>query len=558
MFVRVKTTPNSPRQSVQIVQSVRKGDKVSQKIVRYVGIAHDDEELQKLLLLAESIKIKMEADSQQLLFPPEELAAMNRRQASLPEKEEDYQVNLKNLIEEQRTIRGIHDIYGSLFEALGLSKILPNPARQKSSVEMMKQMVMARIANPQSKRASVEMLEEDFGISLSLDKVYKMMDKLDEKAIEKLNAQVYQHSVNLLGGKLDLMLFDCTTLYFECFEEDDFKRNGYSKDGKFNQPQVLLALMVTKDGLPVGYRVFPGNTYEGHTLIPVLRELKSKYTLDKIIFVADAGLLNQENITELETLEAHGFEYIVGSRLKNLPQSLQQAVLDPSQYITLENGQRLGQFHYKGKKLVVSYSPKRARKAVHDRTQALQKLEKKLKESQNPKEYLSHQGYKKYLKITGEGLFELDVERLEKESRWDGLHGVVTNSQVLSHEEILQQYSQLWEIENAFRITKHDLKVRPIFHWKPRRVKAHLAISFMSYTLVKHLAYRVRLQYKALSPEAIRKNLIRVQTSILFDTKKHIRYGFPSRISEHARKIYKICGVTHKLTPYIIEKKCSA
>lgn len=112
--------------------------------------------------------------------------------------------------------------------------------------------------------ASVDMLEEDFGITLSLDKVYKMMDKLDDRSIAKLNELTYQNTLNLFGGKLDLLLYDCTTLYFECFIEDDLKRNGYSKDGKFNQPQVLLALMVTKDGLPVGYQVFPGNTVERH------------------------------------------------------------------------------------------------------------------------------------------------------------------------------------------------------------------------------------------------------------------------------------------------------
>ena len=113
------------------------------------------------------------------------------------------------------------------------------------------------------------------------------------------------------------------------------------------------------------------------------------------------------------------------------------------------------------------------------------------------------------------------------------------------------------QVEEAFRVTKHDLKVRPIFHWKPRRVKAHIAIAFTAYSLVRYLEYRVKLQYIKLSPEEIRRNLIGVQTSILYDKSKKIRYGLPSRMSKHARKIYGILEVTRRCTPYIIEK-CSA
>lgn len=110
------------------------------------------------------------------------------------------------------------------------------------------------------------MLEENFGISISLDKVYRMMDKIDDKAIEKLNDLTYKNTLNLFEEKLNLLLYDCTTIYFESFEEDELRRNGYSKDCKYNQPQVLLGLLVITEGIPVGYRVFPGDKYEGHTL----------------------------------------------------------------------------------------------------------------------------------------------------------------------------------------------------------------------------------------------------------------------------------------------------
>jgi len=554
MFVRVKSTPNSPRKSVQIVESYRKGEKVSQKIVRYVGIAMDDNELEQLKLLAESIKIKLEADNQQLLFSPEELAQKNKtaKDKKAQESEEDYKVNLKDLVEEQRVISGIHDVYGKLFDDMQCASIILNPARNRSAAAIFRDIVLSRIANPKSKRATVDLLEENFGVSLNLDKVYRMMDKLDEQAIEKLNKLMYEHTKKLYGGKIDVIFFDCTTLYFESFEEDEFRRNGYSKDMKFNQPQVLLALMVTKEGLPIGYKAFSGDTYEGHTLIPALRELKEKYKLDKVIYVADAGMLNKDNLTELEILQ--GFQYIVGARLKNVPKQLKEEILNASNYKETSSGYKIARFNYNGRELIVSHSSERARKDMHDRKKAIEKLKKKLASNKSPKEYMSNYGYKKYLKVQGESSISLNEEKIQADSRWDGLHGVVTNAKNLSNQEIIDQYRNLWQVEEAFRVTKHDLKVRPIYHFKPQRVKAHLAISFTAYALVKHLQYRVKLQYKKLSPEKIRQYLVSVQTSILFDTKKRIRYGLPSRMSQEARKIYQVQAIERRITPFIINK----
>lgn len=555
MFVRVKSTPNSPRKSVQIVASFRKGNTISQKIVRYIGVAHDESELEQLKQLGESVKVKLEADQQQLLFSPESLAKMKQK-PPIVEEESDYQVNLKNLEEEQRVVSGIHDVYGPLFEQMEFHQIIKNPTRHQALVKIFRDIVLARIANPVSKRASVDMLEEDFGISLNLDLVYKMMDHLDEAAIEKLNEKAYQHTRELFQEKIDVIFFDCTTLYFESFEEDEFRRNGYSKDLKFNQPQVLLALMVTKEGLPIGYQAFPGDTYEGHTLIPALKTLREKYQLDRVVFVADAGMMNEDNLLMLEQAE-HPFEYIVASRLKSLPQSLQKKVLDPQNYqevTTDEETYRMGHFDLSGRRLIVTYSEKRARKDAADRKKTIEKLRKKLAKEKNPKAYLSNYGNRKYLAMEGEGTLVLNEEKIDQAAQWDGLHGVLTNATKMNSLEILNQYRHLWEVEQAFRISKHDLKVRPVFHWKPSRVKAHLAISFAAYTLIKQLEYRVKLQYKKMSPEKIRQNLIRVQTSILYDKKKKMRYGLPSRISQDARKIYNLSRVQHRLTPYLIKK----
>ncbi len=553
MFVRVKQTPNSPRKSVQIVQSVRKGNSVSQKIVRHVGIACDDDELEKLQLLAESIKLKLEARQQMFLISPEEMArkSLDARAELRKVTEEDYLLDIRNLDEEQRVISGIHDVYGKLFKDLGYDRAIGNPSRNKASVRMFENIVLARIANPASKRTSVRMLEEDFGVSLNLENVYRMMDKLDDKAIERLKKISYMNTKRLYGEKIDVVFYDCTTLYFEAFEEDELRGKGFSKDRKFNEVQVLLALMVTKEGLPIGYNLYEGGMYEGHTLIPALKELKGKYKIDKVVFVADAGMFSKENLGKME---GEKLEYIVGARLRNLPVKLQQQVLNEDNYVATGDGYKVARFDYGGRKLIVSYSAIRARKDARDREKALDKLQKKLAGKKNVKEYLNNSGYRKYLEIEGDAGIGINQSKVDADSKWDGLHGMITNADELSDEEAISQYGNLWQVEEAFRVTKHDLKVRPVFHWKPRRVKAHIAIAFTAYSLVRHLEYLVKLQYIKLSPEEIRRNLIAVQTSVLYDKTRKIRYGLPSRMSRHTRKIYDIVEVKRQCTPYIIEK----
>jgi len=551
MFIRVKTSNKGATKYVQIVQSIRKGERVTQKIVRHMGVAYDEDELAQLKLLAESIKIKLEAGGQQFLFKPEEIVNLKRSKEKYSDS--DYQVNLKNLLEEQRLISGIHEAYGRLFDDLGYRNVILNPARHQMAVRIFSDIVLARVANPVSKRASVEMLEEDFGVTLDLDKVYRMMDRLDDKTIDRLKKITYQNTLNLFGGKIEVIFYDATTIYFESFTSDELKKCGYSKDNKFNQPQVLLALMLTKEGLPIDYQVFAGDTYEGHTLIPALTEIRKKYDIGRIVFVADSGMLSTDNISELESLEKYQFEYIVGARLKNVDSQLKEEILDHYNYQEITPGYKIAHFTYKGKKLVVSYSAKRALKDADDRRKALEKLKKKLKKSSSPKEYLFNSGYRKYLKVEGKSNLYLNEEKIAASSKWDGLRGVITNAN-LSGEEILARYNDLWTVEDAFRVTKHDLAVRPVFHWKPRRIKAHMAICFAAYSLVKHMQHRVRLQYKNLSTEKIRQTLIRVQTSILFDKQKRIRYGLPSKMSKEARKIYSIFNIKRSMTPYIIEK----
>jgi transposase len=564
MFIRVKSTPKSPRKTVQIVESKRIDGKVKQKIIKYIGVAANDEELEELKLLATKFKAQLEAQGTLPLYTPQELEKLELKQQQTKNtnknnndiediNRDDYNVNLLDLIEEDRITKGIHDIYGKLYDELNFKTIINNHSRNSASCKALKEIVLARVANPDSKKASVDKLASNFGINIDLKTVYRMMDKIDDNQILKLNTLVLNQTKSLLDDKIDVIYFDATTLYFESFTEDvndnAIKKNGYSKDGKFNQPQVVLALLVTKQGLPIGYKAFSGDTFDGHTIIPALKDIEEQFKVDNIVYVADSGMFNKTNLEEFD--KNKNMTYIVGARIKNMPKDIKKQILDIDSYTNINDNTKIKTIDYNGKKLLVTHSVQRAKKDKHEREKAIKKLQDRLKNSKSVKSQLSNNGYKKYLQLessddtksTCDLSITLNEDKIKEDEAWDGLKGIITNNTTLSNEELIHQYSNLWQVEESFRITKHDLKIRPIYHWKPSRVKAHLAISFMAYTLVRYLEYRVRLQYVKLSPEKIRQILLSVQTSIYYDTKTSNKYSMPSLMSKDAKKIYKLMEV---------------
>jgi len=561
MYVRVKRSKNSHRCAVQIVESHRVEGKVKQKIIRHMGTAMEGEELDALKALARATKATLEQEGMLPLFGEASSAQEANSSAPADQEEASLPVNLRDIIEEQRITKGIHDIYGKLYDELGFGTLIPNPARNTGAVTALKEITLARVANPQSKRATVETLGSTYGVRLNLKQVYRMMDTLTDQTILKLNTLVHLKSATLIDRPIDVIYFDATTLYFESFSEDTFKRNGYSKDGKFNQPQVVLALMVTTEGLPVGYKAFSGDTFDGHTLIPVLKEIKEHYQLRNIIYVADAGMFNKDNLAELETLEGEQITYIVGARIKNLPKKLKEQILNKENYRPINEDTEVATFTYQGRKLLVSHSKKRAAKDAHEREKAIAKLQERLARDGSLKGQLSNRGYRKYLQLKETKGHDpkachvsiaLDEAKIKADAAWDGLKGILTNATDLSSEELLHQYASLWQVEESFRITKHDLKIRPIYHWKPHRIQAHLAIAFMAFTLVRHLEYKVRYQYKKLSPQRIRTALLGVQESRLLEVATQRRFALPSAVSVDAEKIYKLMGVKLHRKPYEI------
>lgn len=554
MFIRVKTFPNVEKKTVQIVESVRKGNKVKQRIVRHVGSAATEDEIKALKDLAEHIKSKLEEEITPSLFDSETLTKLTIKGRDNSDKGTEINVDLKKLRHQQDIILGIHDIYGQIYNELGFNRLFSK--RHNRSSNNIFQMVMARIANPDSKRASVEELSKNFGSELSLDSVYRSMNLIDENIIERINMLAYENARSLLNNEITAIFYDCTTLYFESFKEDELKSNGYSKDMKFNQAQVMLALITTTEGLPIGYNLFSGSTFEGNTMSEAINKLKNQYKLKRIIFTADSGLLSNENKLLLENSD---IEYILGARLKSTSKAIQHEILSKEDYEQVANND-----HYQKKKiislkgeekLIITYSESRAKKDRHDRKKAIDSLEKRLKKSKNPASLINNYGFKKFIEIKGDSQISINKEKIEASEQWDGLHGLITNVKSLSHDEILSHYKSLWQIEECFRISKHDLRIRPIYHWAPEKIKAHIAICFMALVCVKHLTHRIKLQYKPMSPEAIRNQLIAVKISISKDIETNKKYAIPSRITQEIKKIYNYMKIKISDIPFEIFDK---
>jgi len=381
-----------------------------------------------------------------------------------------------------RTI-GPELVFGKVYNHIGYNKI---------NSDLFRHLVIARLAFPLSKLKTIEYLYRYQGIIFDLDTVYRFMDKLNTELKDQVEQISFKHTLKVLNGNLSIMFYDMTTLYFEASDEDDLRKTGFSKDGKHSNPQIYLGLLVGLGGYAIGYDIFEGNIYEGHTLVPTIEKISKKFNLSKPIIVADAGLLNNDNIKALESQE---YEYILGARIKNESNENKEKMLSASfedkSYIVIESGNA---------KLIVQYSSKRAKKDEHNRKRGLKNLEKKIKSGKLTKQNINNRGYNKYLKMEGEIIISIDEEKFKADQKWDGLKGYVTNC---NHAPsiIIENYKNLWHIEKAFRMSKTDLRIRPIYHRLRKRIEAHICLSFVAYSIYKELERVLKEEKYRLSVE---------------------------------------------------------
>ena len=416
-------------------------------VIKHFGSCHTEEQLNEMLLIAREWLNDFEG--QMTIFPddnPNSILHINHC-----------------------TFVGVYycffyDLISSIQEYMGFKEVC-HP--------ILSDLVMMRIFEPASKLRSLELLENYFGITRQRKTFYKLASNwLTLK--DEIEARVIDFAKKTYSFDFELIFYDVTTLYFETFEEDDLRKNGFSKDNKSQQPQILIALMVSKEGYPIGYEVFSGNTFEGKTIMPTIKSLISKHTITLFTVVADAAMISSANIKELIN---NKLNYIVGARLGNVTGDLIDQIdkeLKREEGHTIRIRTELGD-------LICSYSAVRYRKDKYE-------MEKQIEKAKLIIEKKSKNRKIKFTKAINEEIM-LNEELIQKTQKLLGIKGYYTNLDTLSanNQTIINRYHELFRVEQAFRIAKNDLQTRPVFHFKEDPIKMHMLICFMALAISKHI-----------------------------------------------------------------------
>jgi len=464
MFLRKKHN-RSGSTSIQIISKAHG----KYKVVKTIGSGRSEQEIQKLWFLGKQEIERL--TTQRKIFTSELDTVVEQAMESLAN------ANIRTV--------GPELIFGTLYDHLGFGQI---------KEDLFRHLVIARLAFPLSKLKTTEYLYRYLGIELKVNTIYRFMDKLNDELKEEVEQIAFTHTKKVLQGNLSIVFYDMTTLYFEASDEDDLRKTGFSKDGKHQNPQIYLGLLVGLGGYTIGYDIFEGDIYEGHTLIPFLENISVRFDLGKPVVVADAGLLSNDN---LEALQAEGYQYILGARIKNESEQVKQRILTKH----WKDGKVTSLSRKDGTRLIVAYSKKRAQKDEHNRQRGLRRLEKQNKSGKLTKSNINNRGYNKYLKLEGKVNVTIDYEKFNTDKAWDGLKGYITNTK-LAKRQIIENYNNLWHIEKAFRMSKTDLRIRPIYHRIEDRIRAHICIAFTAYCVYKELE---RILYKEKSSISIKK-----------------------------------------------------
>jgi len=482
MFIRKKRN-KSGSVSIQII-SKRKG---KYKVVESIGSAKDNKEIEENYKKAQKRLEELEPN----------LFSFSKRK----EKRE----KILQLSNDQIIPIGDELFFGKLYDKLQLNDVFKNNKSIRYKDEknfLLKSLVISRILYPGSKLYLIDYLWYFKKKEINIEQIYRFLDTLYQDDIKlKIEEAIYKDTLSKIDTNLLISFYDVTTLFFESESEDDLRRIGFSKEGKLNRPQIQLGLFTTLEGYPLSFEVYDGKKYEGHTLLEALKNFQIKFKLKhKPIVVADRGMLNN-NIAYLEN---NGYKYILGAKIKMLPNNIKENIANlvfindnttyqidinkTIKYRVNKDDKRASKELNISQRLILSYSTKRAKKDKYLRDKALERLKAKIEYSNNiTKSDLKLSHYAKYLDIKDECniKFKLNEQTINNDAKLDGIKGYLTNDTALKHKEIIKHYQNLWHIEKAFRISKTDLRIRPIYHRVENRIKAHILISFIAYAIYK-------------------------------------------------------------------------
>jgi transposase len=452
MFVRKKRNRSGTISVVVIDKSMGKF-----RELQTIGVSSDEKEIADLCQQGKKWLAMYRGER--------DMFAIAAQEADERQVTEYLLTNIENIL-----LNGTQLILNQVFKAVGFDVI---------DDDILKHLVTARLCQPASKAGTVDYLKSYFDEDVELHNIYRYLDRLHNTQQETIQKISVEHTKKILGGSIGLVFYDVTTLYFESDYSDDLREKGFSKDGKHAQSQVVLGLLVGKDGYPLSYSLFNGSQFEGRTMLPIVEDFVQRFNLTDFVVVADSGLMSKKNI---ELLESSGYKYIIGARIKSETAGIKQWIFS----LQKEDGCFYELQKSPNTRLIVGYSESRARKDKYNREKGVKRLTAAYKSGKITKENINKRGYNKFLEISDNVKVVINQEKISEDEKWDGWKGYQTNTK-LPTKEVPEHYGGLWVVERAYRITKGTLEMRPIFHFTPKRIEAHVCICFVAYKVYKEL-----------------------------------------------------------------------
>ena len=504
-------------------------------------------------------------------------------------KNKDQNDNIKDIstMKEENRVNYGYVVFQTIWNKYSLSELLNNLIRERkiefNFVQTVFLMVINQLLHPSSKYF-LQSNQDDYlsnEQNIPLHHFYRSLDLLAENKPAIENA-LFSRNRDLFNMQVDIVFYDVTTFHFESQLQDDMRDFGFSKAHKFNEVQVVLGLLIDCEGRPIGYELYPGNTFDSKTLLKILRKLQDQFNLNKVIIVADKGINSKLN---LKHIKDNGFDYIVSARIKNMNKSIQKEILSDRDYRKISNNDLFywrddfdkedNLFKYKvldhtneikyedenpssnvkkhkwikeelEEKLICTFSSKRARKDARDRQRAIEKAMKVISEN-NKSAISTKRGYKRFVADDREELekecyhLKLDEERILEESKFDGFYAIQCSDLSLEPLKVIDNYHYLFKIEESFRILKSTMETRPIFLWTSKHIEGHFVSCFIAFLLERELELRLRRRRIDFSTERIKEALNKMEFSeIEIEEQKYFLKGKHNSLASKIFAVLKI------------------
>ena len=372
-------------------------------------------------------------------------------------------------------------------------------------------MVCQHLLEPMSKLATFERQNRYFAMpDIPLHQMYRALDRLS-KTKEEIETGLFEYNYVRTNKSVEVVFYDLTTIHFESQLSDEELRDfGFSKAGKYNEVQVVLGMIIDATGIPVGYELFKGNTYEGNTIVKTLEKIKKRFKIGRVVIVADRGLNYKDGLNKIK--EA-GYGYIMAAKIKGSSAALQKRIFAEEGFVDRYDKEGNLELRYKvmehenvfkdengvkhvlQENMVVTFSPKRAKKDKSDRERMIEKAQNLLK---RPELIAStnKRGGRKYINQTNKEKdkpeYALAESKIEQDAQFDGYYAIQVSEKNMNAADVLDAYHTLWKIEESFRIMKSTLEIRPVYHSSPNRIKGHFVVCFLAFLMERKMELLIK------------------------------------------------------------------